>query len=186
VLERVELYSSSTRYKFWVEGPTDVPAFAALLKKLPGGAKIRIQAFGGWQNILADDWSPRGYGDGCSLFSFVFDGDAAYDWSQPGRPIKPKVAAAIEKLRANHIEYHILDRYALENYFPRHAFEQVLGIDLSARFPLDETQGVVQQRIPGYSKALNAQIADATNLSDLAGTDLGEVLKEAADWVADE
>jgi hypothetical protein len=186
VLDRLVLYSSSNRYKFWVEGPTDVPAFAALLKIIPGGGRIRVQPFGGWATVLADQWTPRNYGDGCSLFSFMFDGDRAYDWSSAGRPLRRDVAKAIAKLKAHHVEYHILNRYALENYFPRSAYEKVLGVDLASKFPLDNERPVEAQGLPGYKKDLNASIAEATTLADLKGTDLGDSLQGAIEWVEDE
>ena len=48
----------------------------------------------------------------------------------------------------------MLDRYGLENYFPQHVFETVIGHDLSAHFPLDPRKPVKDQ-IRGYNKNMN-------------------------------
>ena len=73
----------------------------------------------------------------------------------------------------------VLNRYGLENYFPRHAFETVMERDLSAYFPLDPRKPVSKQ-IRSYNKNMNVALAKLATLDDLAGTDLREFLERAA------
>jgi hypothetical protein len=108
------------------------------------------------------------------------------------------------------IELHVLRRYGIENYFPRAAVEGVLGIDLSAYFPVPEHVGFTehlsrdnkglryrfrrwaaakldlkmpQPRQPLYSKSRNREVAQFIVLDrDLAGTDLFELVQLIAAW----
>ena len=107
----------------------------------------------------------------------LFDGDRARDWSPPGHPIRPEqeIRDVMRKFRDYGIEFHVLDRYAIENYFPQAAYEKVMGDGVSKYFPLDPARSVESQ-IPGYDKDFNGALAEATELTDLAGTDLERVL----------
>lgn len=186
VLERLQAFSSMNRFKLWVEGPNDLPPADSLTRKLPGVAgNLVVQQIGGWGTVLSANWSPRGLGDGCSDFMMLFDGDRARDWTQSGHPVRPtrEIQLVIEKLERYNIEYHILERYAIENYFPQSAFEHVMGQPLGAYFSLDPSRSVESQ-LPGYRKEMNGQLADATTLADLNGTDLGPLLERIRERVA--
>ena len=106
----------------------------------------------------------------------LLDGDGAYDYSRQGLVLKPEVRPFLTRLRADGIHVTVLERYGLENYFPRHAFESVIGRDLSAEFPIDPRRPVNQQ-IPGYNKNMNATLAQLTTHADLVGTDLAVFLE---------
>jgi hypothetical protein len=185
--ERLRLFSSMSRYKLWVEGPNDVPAGEVFAEKLSEDAGVVVcQAVGGWAQVLNDHWSPRGMGDGCSDFVVLLDGDRARDWSRAGFPIRPErtLRSAIAKFKRHKVRFVILERYAIENYFPQVAFESVLGVPLAGHFPLRPDKSVESQ-VPGYSKFMNGKLSAATALADLKGTDLGALLDEIHDWIVD-
>jgi hypothetical protein len=152
-----------------------------LAHKVPGAEALNIvvQAFGGWANILNAHWTPQGLGDGCHDFVMLLDGDRAYDYSRPEPVLRHEVRRVLSKLERLSIEYHVLDRYGLENYFPQRAFEKVMGRPLAAHFPLDPRHPLNRQ-VPGYSKDMNPTLAKETDLADLAGTDLGTFLERVS------
>jgi hypothetical protein len=180
VLERLKAFSTMNRFKLWVEGPNDRPALQVLAGRIVGDlGDVVVQPVGGWAQILSESWSPRGMGDGCSDLLVLLDGDRARDWSKPGNPVRPEqdVRDVIRKFNEYRIPYHILERYALENYFPQSAYEKVMGTGVAKHFPLDPAKSVLEQ-IPGYNKNMNGALADGTDIADLAGTDLGQVLEQ--------
>jgi hypothetical protein len=178
VLQRLSHATTLSRFKIWAEGPTDCPAIEELASKIPGAETLDIvaQQLGGWNNILNPHWSASSLGDGCRDFAILLDGDRAYDYSRPGLVEKADARTFLNGLRRDGIEVRVLDRYGLENYFPQHAFEAVLGRDLSSSFPLDPRRKVNQQ-VPGHSKSSNATLAERTTLDDLSGTDLRDFLE---------
>jgi len=178
VLRRLENASTLNRFKIWVEGPTDCSPVEHLAHKVPGAEHLNIvaQPLGGWGTILAAQWTPQSLGDGCHDFVMLLDGDGAYDYSRGGLVLKPEVRPFLTRLRVDGIHVTVLERYGLENYFPRHAFECVSGQDLSAHFPLDP-RCPVNQQIPGYNKNMNTALAQLTTHADLAGTDLAVFLE---------
>lgn len=180
VLRRLE-GAAFNRFKIWTEGPTDCPSVEELARHVPGAENLNIvsQAVGGWNMVLNQHWTPQNLGDGCQGFVMLLDADRAYDSTKSGRVLRADVRAVLAKFAAAGIEYHILDRYGLENYFAQHAFETVLGSPLGLHFPLDPMRPV-QQQIPGYKKNMNPQLARLTAHADLAGSDLGNLLDKVA------
>ena len=178
VLRRLENATTLNRFKIWVEGPTDCPSVEDLAHKVLSAENLNIvvQSLGGWGTIRSRQWTPLNLGDGCHDFAVLLDGDGAYDYTKPGLIEQPDARAFLARLRQDGIEVKVLDRYGLENYFPRHAFEAVMGRDLSAHFPLDHRRPVRAQ-IRGYNKNMNVCLAKRTTLDDLAGTDLEDFLK---------
>ncbi len=149
-----------------------------LAHKVPGAENLNIvvQALGGWGTMLSRQWTPVHFGDGCHDFTILLDGDGAYDYTRPGPVTRSNARRFLARLRRDRIEVKVLDRYGLDNYFPRHAFEAVMGRDLTAHFPLDPRRPVTDQ-IRGYNKNMNVCLAKRTTLDDLAGTDLEDFLK---------
>ena len=186
VLRRLEHATTVNRFKIWVEGPTDCRSLEALIGKVPGAEKLDlvVQSLGGWGTMLSPQWSPAHLGDGCHDFAILLDGDGAYDFSKPGRVLKPKSRALLARLRNYGIEVTILDRYGLENYFPKHAFETVMRRDLRSLFPLDVRRPVKDQ-ISGYDKNTNVEMAKLTTLADLAESDLKTFLERAVQLAGD-
>ena len=164
-----------------------MPVRRGISSPVPGAEHLNIvvQAFGGWSNILHSQWKLVHLGDGCHDFIILLDGDGAYDYDRsPGLVEKDIVRPFLERLRRDRIEFKVLDRYGVENYFPRHAFETVMKHDLRAHFPLDPRKPVKHQ-IPGYHKSMNVDLAKLTTLADLDGTDLRDFLERAAQLAGD-
>jgi len=111
------------------------------------------------------------------------------------------------KLSGLPIELRILERYGIENYFPRKVLEEVVGKDLSIYFPIPDDVSVIERlsargkswkyrvrkfiaamlgfRKPSfgeslYSKNRNAESAQRLSLSDLSGTDLFDIIHDIA------
>jgi hypothetical protein len=103
------------------------------------------------------------------------------------------------------IDLRILERYGIENYFPQHVLEKVIGRDLTAYFPIPDHVSVIghlsksstswkhqlrtfiakQLRFPQpspkeplYSKHQNADSACYLHLQDLHGTDLSNIVHD--------
>lgn len=74
------------------------------------------------------------------------------------------------------IRCHILQRRAIENYFPDAAVKRAMGDRFRA---LDEFERL-QEVEPGWRKRENWRIAQEMRLDDIAGTDLGQFLQEIA------
>ena len=186
VLRRLEHATTLNRFKIWVEGPTDCPPVEDLAHKVAGAENLNIvaQPLGGWATILNPQWHPGPLGDGCHDFVILLDGDRAYNYRRPGLVLHPDARGVLARLRRAGVEVKVLDRYGLENYFPPHAFETVMGHDLVAHFPLDPRRSVSDQ-IPRYSKNMNADLARLTTLADLADTDLRDFLERAARLAGD-
>ena len=184
VLRRLGDATTLNRFKIWVEGPTDCPALQELVEKVVGGeeANIMVQSVGGWTTILNSQWTPVRLGDGCRDFVMLLDGDGAYDYERPGLVMRPERRRVVTRLREAGIDVSVLERYGLENYFGRHAFEAVVGRDLSASFPLGARKPVKGQ-IRGYSKTMNVQLARLTTADDLRETDLGDFLVRVGERV---
>ena len=186
VLQRLGNATTLNRFKIWVEGTTDCPSVEVLARKVPGAENLNIvaQALGGWGTIRSRQWTPVHLGDGCHDFAILLDGDGAYDYTRPGLVEQPDVRAFLARLRQDGIEVKVLDRYGLENYFPRHAFETVMERDLSAHFPLDPRRPVSMQ-IPGYNKNMNVDMARLSTRADLAETDLWDFLERVVRLAGD-
>jgi hypothetical protein len=83
-----------------------------------------------------------------------------YDYTRPGMVERTDARHLLARLRRDGIEVEVLERCGLENYFPRHAREAVMGRDLSAHFPLDPRRPVTDQ-VPGYNKNMNRRPGEA-------------------------
>ena len=123
--------------------------------------------------------------------------------------LTPKAWSQTTRLRAAGIELRVLERYGIENYFPRHALETLLHKDLLGYFPLphdgriedhlDEEANTNWRRLqriiarifrlrapnarhPLYAKSRNRDVAALISLDrDLAGTDLRTIIYEIAE-----
>ena len=97
----------------------------------------------------------------------------------------------------------MLQRYGIENYFPKTACEAVLNRDLTAYFPMPEHAKIEEhfrdpkpywprwlnrfrKKKPAtfYRKEFNEQVAQHLTMNDMAGSDLAtiiEAIKERAE-----
>ena len=186
VLRRLGNATTLNRFKIWVEGPTDCLAVEELAHKVPGAEYLNIvvQPLGGWATMRSPQWTHVPLGDGCHDYTILLDGDGAYDYKKGDLFMRPDARSFLRKFQQDGIEFKVLDRYGLENYFPQHAFETVMERDLSVHFPLDSRRPVRKQ-IPGYNNNMNVNLAKHTTLSDLDGTDLRDFLERAAHLAGD-
>jgi hypothetical protein len=59
-----------------------------------------------------------------------------------------------------------------------------MGAGAGQYFPVDPARGVTGQ-IPGYNKRMNGDLAKATDLKDLSGTDLRSLLEDIRKRILD-
>lgn len=123
------------------------------------------------------------------------DGDNGRNLRKASKPLTEQARGAVRRFQGYPITLHVLERYGIENYFPRAACEQVLGRDLSGYFPIpgdvpimkhfSEPQTWMQRIIRWltggrpqtfYRKAFNEQIAQRLQLADIDNTDLRAIL----------
>jgi hypothetical protein len=183
VLARLMADGVAFRAKLLCEGPTDVPAYRTLLSD--GILKtVVVQAVNGWKNVLSMQFDVGPLLDGFHHVILVLDGDRGRDWSQPQHPLKADAEKLIVRLGQAGIQVHILERYAIENYFSREAFEAVLGCDFGAGFRLDSFQPVKAQ-IAGYDKAVNQKVVRRMKIDDFRGTDLAAIVEALAKRVTE-
>ncbi len=179
VIARLRQATTMKVFKIWAEGPKDIPAFAELVKLLPDGAghNVNVASIGGWGHIKAPEWRPTYLADGSHDQIVILDSDDARRPGQTGVSFSVAAQAALDKMRAHDIDCRVLNRYALENYFPQSAYEAVMGAHVAKHFPLNPDAAVSSQ-IGGYKKDMNGRLAQHTTLLDLASTDLEAILLE--------
>jgi hypothetical protein len=166
---------------------------------------IAFDNVGGWPALRNKD--PNSLLLGSKAVIIVMDGDQGRNLSKPDRPLTDETQEQERRLAKHGIVLYVLRRYGIENYFPRRSVERVLGMDLSAYFPVPEhvpfTQHLSQDskgpwyrfrrwvalkldlkmpqpRQPLYSKSRNHEVAKFMTLNDVAGTDLFEVVHAIA------
>jgi len=155
-----------------VEGPTDVTCVQQLLRLYGKEHKVVLLPLGGSSMINA----------GCEA-----------QLSEVGR-ISPRVHALIDSERAQpgealatdrrgfeeacsklNIPCHVLERRAIENYFPEHAIKEVKNSDKYRPLGHYEPLKGVD---PAWGKEENWRIARLMTLDDLEDTDLGTFLEQ--------
>ena len=196
VLRKLKGATSMIHVKVWCEGDTDRPIFHKLLTE--GGEHdmaATLDFVGGWPNFLIKE--PERWLDGCRHAVIILDGDRGRHLTKSGLPYTPEGKRAIQLCKPHAITLHILQRYGIENYFPRHACEAVLQRDLAAYFPIPVHKPIKEhfseprpwwrtildriQRRPArsfYEKRQSDQIAKLLMLTDIAGTDLAPIIEE--------
>jgi hypothetical protein len=183
VLAHLMADSVAFRAKLLCEGPTDAPVYRTLLNE--GILKaVTVQAINGWKNVLSPHFDVGPLLDGYQHVILVLDGDWGRDWSQPNHPLNADAQKVTAKLGQVGVQVHVLERYGIENYFSREAFEAVLGRDLGAAFPLDSFRSVEAQ-IAGYKKVLNEEAVCRMKIEDFRGTDLAAIIEGMAKRVTE-
>ncbi len=186
ILARLKGATSMQRLKVWCEGPTDVPVFKALLAQIPEMPEVLFDFVGGWPNLIAKD--PQTFEHGCKEAFVVMDGDRGRDFARAGRPFTQEAKDQKRKFVGLPVEMLVLERYGIENYFSREAFEAVVGRDLTPFFPIppdvkvDEYLKDTHTGAPLYSKKSNERVAQLLVLDrDLSGTDLATIIQQIAE-----
>jgi hypothetical protein len=205
VLRKLKRSTSIKRLKFICEGSTDEPVYKALLAQAPDAQDIIVDNIGGWPNLRGRD--PQNLLLGCKEAILVMDGDLGRHLTKNDKPFTKLARHEQQRLARFPIEFHVLERYGIENYFPRTALEKVLTLDLSSYFPIPSHVSVTQylsveygtlrfqlRRVlafllrqnppspshPLYSKSRNTEVAPLISLDgDLLGTDLRSIVMRA-------
>ncbi len=208
VIRRLKGTTSMIALKVWCEGPRDTPVFEHFLSQLADAysAEIITDFVGGWPNLLEKD--PQRLLDGCREAVVVMDGDRGRNLSKKGRPYSREAKMAHSLFQSRPIQLRVLQRYGTENYFSQAACEAVLDKDLSAYFPIPgflpikahfvdwpnsfwrwlitALRKLIKKNVPAgkrsfYGKHLNRRVASRMTLTDLAGTDLLQILREISE-----
>lgn len=148
-----------------VEGPTDIPVYRELLRKLGvlERAQVRFWPLGG--DIMSQldlkvfmEWSQ---------LVAVVDGD-------PGSErVRSRFAAQCD---AYGIPVRRLERPAIENYFTLEALKQVYGEKALSGVASLDPKSSLRDQIKFDVKKRNREIAKAMRWEDIEGTDLGRIL----------
>jgi len=205
VLRKLKRTTSINRLKLMCEGSTDEPVYKALLTQASDPQDIIVDNVGGWPNLRGRD--PQNLLLGCKEAILVMDGDQGRHLTKNNKPFTKLGRQERQRLAGFPIEFHVLERYGIENYFPRTALEKVLKLDLSSYFPIPNHVSVTQylsveyrtlrfqlRRLlalalrrkppspsrPLYSKSRNTEVAPLISLDrDLLGTDLRSIVLRA-------
>lgn len=205
VLRKLKRTTSINRLKLICEGSADEPVYKALLAQTPEPQDIIVDNVGGWPNLRGRD--PQNLLLGCKEVFLVMDGDHGRHLKKKKKPFTEVAKQERRRLTGFPIEFHVLERYGIENYFPRSAMEKVLTLDLSSYFPIPDHVAVpeyfsVEYRTlrfqlrrllalalrlkapspsrPLYSKSRNIEVATLISLDgDLLGTDLRSIVLRA-------
>jgi hypothetical protein len=176
VIRKLKGSTSMIRVKVWCEGSTDRPIFRTLFREI-GEHEIAgtLDFVGGWAN-LASEWEPERWLDGCREAFIVMDGDQGRKLNEPDEPLTDQ-AKDLERRFAKHsLTLKVLRRYGIENYLPQHSYETVLKRDLSAFFPIPQTEKI-EGYIPSFHKRLNEHLAQHLTMADVEHTDLADVIR---------
>jgi hypothetical protein len=206
VIKKLRGATSLNLLKVLCEGSTDIPVFEELVGQAGEVPEIVFGDVGGWSGLRNKD--PDFLLLGAKAVIVVVDGDEGRELSSPDQPLTEVAEREQSRLAKHGIELYVLRRYGIENYFPRAAVERVIGMDLSAYFPVpphiafgehlsQDSKGLQyrfrrwaasklnlkmpQPRQPLYSKSRNREVAKFIALDpDLRGTDLSEIIKVIA------
>jgi ABC-type cobalamin/Fe3+-siderophores transport system ATPase subunit len=153
-----------------VEGVTDVRAVTALLRKLKKDLEIVVLPMGGRELIKAG--TGREIAELKRLHTNVYvliDSERR----SSAEALAPQRAQFVDDCRQFGIEVCILERRAIENYWPEPAIKRAVA---GATRGLDEYEEIRSANC-GWSKRDNWRIAAATDIQELEGTDLLNFLK---------
>jgi hypothetical protein len=197
VIRKLKGATSMIRIKVYCEGSTDRPIFRQLFTEL-GEDEIAdsMALIGGWGNLFAET-EPEHWLDGCRQAIIIMDGDAGRRLTKKNQPLTDKAKEVYRRFTNQPLTLHVLRRYAIENYFPRHAYEAVLQRDLAAYFPIPAHKKIeehfcdpkplwpswlnrLRKRKPVsfYQKRRNVEIARHLTMADINGTELATIINE--------
>lgn len=153
-----------------VEGPTEVKTVQQFLRLYKIDHKIVLLPMGGFQMINSDAEVQleeiKRISD--NVFALIDSERSAKD-----EELEPKRAEFVNLCKRAGIKCHVLERRAIENYFPEDAIKKVQGNDCHAL----EAYEQFKSHSPRWAKSENWQIAREMKPEDLDGTDLGEFLQ---------
>ncbi len=153
-----------------VEGPTDTAALQRFLRLYGIGHQIVLLPLGGSTTIRATAESQLEELKRITTnLHVLIDSERATE----GAPLDKPRRAFVEACKELRIDCHVLERRALENYFPDRAVNEVKGPKYRALRPFEKLADVK----PAWSKAENWRIASAMTREEVeAAADLGKFL----------
>ena len=188
VLRKLRGATSADKLMVVCEGPTDVPVFRALLAQVPEVPDVVVDWVGGWGGLVNKD--PNIFLLGAKEAIVIMDGDDGRKLDLEPPPLTDLAREQTARLRAVGVELRVLERFGIENYFPREAVEKVLQRDLSAYLPLPANISITKRLSVTengvdrsfYTKNRNGDVVAHINLDrDLAGTDLRTIIQQIAE-----
>jgi energy-coupling factor transporter ATP-binding protein EcfA2 len=155
-----------------VEGPTDARAIQQLLRGVGKEHEVLLIPLGGSSLIKRSDDVEAQL---LELKRITPKVQALIDSEQTGadQPLDSDRQGFQDACEMAGIRCQILERRALENYFPIKAIEAGIGPGRQALGPFDK----LGDARPGWQKSQNWKIAREMRPEDLDGTDLGEFIK---------
>lgn len=207
VLRRLKGSTSINRLRVLCEGPTDRPIVESLIAQVGSFTNVVYGSVGGWGGLRAER-DPNVWIVGCKEAVIIMDGDEGRRLTKPKKPYTRFAKEEMKKVGSLPIRLRILKRYGIENYFPQQVCEKVIGVDLSAYFPMPDHVSPLEwlsksrkslkyklrkfvAKMLGFprpspkeslfSKSRNYQVAQVLKLQDLQGTDLLEVIEEISE-----
>lgn len=152
-----------------VEGPTDVKTVQVLLRRYGIEHEVLVLHLGGREQIHANGANRlvelQRITDNIHV---LIDSERSDEGGEPQQRIRDFAAGCAEL----NVPCHLLDRRAIENYFPQRAIAAALGDGYDA-LTAHERLGDAAQR---WNKRDNWRIAAEVRREDLDGTDLGAFL----------
>jgi hypothetical protein len=142
ILAKLKGSTNLKRLKVVCEGQTDVLLFRELLSQIPDLPEIDVDFVGGWPNLGAKDVAY--FQHGCHEAFVVMDGDLGRKLTKKKKPLTDMARKQKKRLAALGAELQVLERYGIENYYPRRTLEAVIGRDLSGYFPIPDHVAVIE------------------------------------------
>jgi len=207
VLMKLRGSTSINRLKVLCEGSSDRPVIRSLVEQIGSAPNIVFSSVSGWGNLRAES-DPNVWLLGCKEAVMIMDGDEGRHLTKRGKPYTKIAKEERKKLAGLPIDLRVLERYGIENYFPQAVFEKVLGIGLSAYFPIPDHESAIyclsksraswkyrlrkffaktlgfpqpSPKEPLYSKKRNTDAAVHLRLQELQGTDLSKVVYDISE-----
>lgn len=152
-----------------VEGTTDVKTIQQFLRLHKMDHKIVLLPMGGSSLINRESEEELAEIIRISENTFaLIDSERI----ESGAKLDANRSAFVEICEKIGIQCHVLERRAIENYFPDRAVKKIKGENYRALGPYEK----INEISPSWSKAENWKIAREMNLDDLKTTDLDEFL----------
>jgi energy-coupling factor transporter ATP-binding protein EcfA2 len=156
----------------FVEGKTDIGPIRHWLRELNVDHKVVVMSLAGESGISMLPQQLSELKRICTDIWVIIDSEK----SSEDAPLSTHREAAQLACCEQNVECHVLERRALENYFPSRAVKKVKGDSF-------EALGPYEPKWHGHDKMRhNLQMAEATRLADVQGRDLEAFLAKVASF----
>ncbi len=152
-----------------VEGPTEVQTIQQFLRLYGKDHQVVLMPLGG-SSLINGKVEPQ-----LHEIKRISDNVSALidsERSAPGEQLAADRAAFVQKCEEASVPCKVLDRRAIENYFPESAIKQVKGEKYRALEPYESLKAAS----PAWAKSENWRIAREMSYEEVQETDLGQFL----------